>query len=407
MSDTPTGFTEVARAWVEHLRRGGSTPWATWVRQPHEPAPVRGTLPGAAELELVRRLAGRSALPVGAFTGLADVVFGRSGPGRGLPQLPLPWYGDAPPGHAEPPRPGAPPTDPADVPAAELVRVATGVLAELLLGGPLTETPTGPLLGPTSGPPRRRPRRRPWSRAFRLLGAPVSTADVRAWLAAGGHVEGGRRPEVVLLAAPFEAHLAQIWTARVQRGAPVRWEAFVGRWARSGDLPPALRLPSLARRWAARVGPGHVHVVVASEQVAVRRTVGDLLGVRGRDAVPELRDLSPAATELLRRLNPVLSVRAEPDRAAAARHRAALLLHRGRSVPPALPRRHREWAAATAASLAEELRAGGYAVHGDLLGVTARPGTGRTRPRHRAVLDLALDACLDLAARAPRRQEAQ
>ncbi len=397
MSDRPPASSPdlpgAAWSWVAHLRGGGTTPWARWVSRPHEPAPGGAVLPGAAELELVRRLAARSTLAPDAFAPLADVVLARSGPGRGLPQLPLSWPYDAPPAR----RTGAPATDPADVPAEELVRVGTGALAELLLRGP--------------APVPRGARRRPWTRPFRLLGAPVTAAGARSWLAAGGHVEGGRRPEVVLLAAPFDVLLAQAWSARVQRGAPVRWAGFVDRWSRRDELPPALRLHRHAARWARRVGPEHVHVVVEPDPVAARRTVSELLVLRGREPdQPPLRDLSLPAIDLLRRLNPVLAVRMPPERARAATREAAAVLAPGADPPPdppVLPQRHLDWATAAAARLTDDLRAGGYAVHGDLDGLAVRPRTGTARPRHRDVRDLVLDACLALADRAPRRQEAQ
>lgn len=394
MTVSADDFHAAAWSWVAHLRAGGSTPWAHWVTARHEPASPGALLPGAAELELVRRLAARSALAPDAFAALADLALARSGPGRGLPQLRLPWpYGD--PRH---PGTGAPATDPADVPAEELVRVGTGVLAELLVRTPERAA--------------RRHRRRPWTRPFRLLGAPVSVAGVRAWLAAGGHVEGGRRPEVVLLAAPFDALLAEVWSARVQRGAPVRWGPFVDRWSRReqrhAHLPPAIRLAGLAERWAARVGPERVHVVVAEDPAAARRTVADVLALRGREPeqVP-LRPLSLPATDVLRRLDPVLSVRLPAERARAARRAAARVLDRGAYPAAGLPERHREWAEASADRLAARLRAGGYPVHGDLDRIAVRPRPGPARPRHRDELDLVLDACLALAEQAPPRQEAQ
>lgn len=393
MTGSPEDFHQAAWSWVAHLRAGGSTPWAQWVTARHAPAAPGDLLPGAAELELVRRLAARGTPAPAAFAALADLTLTRSGPGRGLPQLRLPWpYDD--PGGQRGPRSGAPPTDPADVPAEELVRVGTGVLAELLVRAPERAA--------------RRRRRRPWTRPFRLLGAPVSVAGARAWLAAAGHVEGGRRPEVVLLAAPFEALLAQVWSARVQRGAPVRWGPFVDRWARREHLPPAMRLADVAERWAARVGAERVHVVVAEDPAAARRTVADVLDLRGREpAQVPLRGLSLPATDLLRRLNPVLNVRLPADRARAARREAARVLDRGPEPAAGVPERHREWAAASADDLTARLRAGGYPVHGDLQGIAVRPRTGPARPRHRDELDLVLDACLALADQVPPRQEAQ
>ncbi|MGZ6803120.1 MAG: hypothetical protein ACXVFU_08700 [Nocardioidaceae bacterium] len=394
-----TAFEETAWAWVDHLRHGGSTPWADWVATAR-PAPAAaredgrraGVLPGAAELELLRRLAGRlGGAPPAGFAALADLVLARSGPGRGLPRLPLPWPGAAAPAV------GVPARDPSQVPLEELVRTGTGSLAELLLAG---DAPPAP--------PARPPRRRPWSRQFHLAGAPVSTAGLRASLAAAGHVEGGRHPEVVLLAQPFDVHLAEVWSARVQAGSSVRWETFVARSVRRRELPPALRLAETGRLWAARVGPDKVHVLVApADADQARRAVAVALGLRSRaaEAAFPLAGLPPAGTDVLRRLNKVLHVRVAPERQDAVRARAAGLLHAA-TTPLAVPDEHREWARTQAARLAEELAAGGYAVHGDLQEVAPRHRGGPAAPRRREVLDLVLDACLALAAEAPAGQEA-
>ena len=211
----------VAWSWVEHLRAGGTTPWADWSRAPSAAGTVDrpGPLPGAGQLELVRRLALRYAVSPGslspvAFAALADRALRRSGPGRGLPELPLLLPG-ADPASAV----GAPPADPGRLPVDELVRLGVGLLADLVVEA-----------GPR--PPATVHRRRLVARhAFHLAGAPVTTSGVRASLAAAGRLEGGWSPEVVLLAAPLDEHLAQVWSARVQNGAPVRWDAFAGRWA--------------------------------------------------------------------------------------------------------------------------------------------------------------------------------
>ncbi len=389
-------FDQAAWSWVDHLRHGGSTPWVDWTaaapagRPPQPSVP----LPGAAELELVRRLAERApdTVPPAAFTALADLVLGRSGPGRGLPQLPLLW-----PSASQRSPVGAPPTDPATVPAVELVRVGVGTFVDLLL----REDPRGENVRPV--------RRRPWTRPFQLLGAPVTADDVRAWLRAAGHVEGGRRPEVLLFAAPFDVHLAQVWSARVQRGAAVRWESFVDRWARRDALPPAARLAALGGRWAERVGPGRVHVVVAADPDAARRTAAQVLGLHGRERPGHrsLRALSPAGTDLLCRVNRVLGVRVPAEQQRVVLCRAAGLLPTRADAPPVLPERHRDWARSVATHLADALRSGHYAVHGELGGIAVRDRSGAPRPRERDVLDLVLDACLALAGPVQRAQEAR
>ena len=380
----------VARTWVEHLRTGGTTPWADWLAGPAAGDLVSDDgrpLPGAAQLELVRRFNLRYAaspgmLPHAAHAALVDRALSRSGPGRGLPQLPLLVPG-SPPTSAV----GAPPVDPARLPLDELIRLGVGLLADLVVAaGPLPDSP---------GPRRRVVALRP----FHLAGAPVTTSGVRATLAAGGRIEGGWSPDVVLLAAPLDDHLAQVWTARVQHGAPVRWETFAGRWARRDALPPAADLPAIASYWAGRVGPSRVHVVVDDGDTDVAATVARVVGQRraptpvaGTDPAP----LAPEATDLLRRLNRVLNVRAGDQVRPGLLRRAGTLLPPAPHRPLALPGAHRDWADRRAARVTAELRAGGYSVHGDPARIAPRH-TGAAAPRRRDVLTLVLDTCLRTA----------
>jgi hypothetical protein len=384
-------FEQTAWAWVEHVRNGGTTPWLTWARTRSSTAASAGSartgphLPGAAELELVRRLGERHADSGGVldFPALADLVLRHSGPGRGMGQLPLLWPEAA--GRAR--GVGPPPTDPAQVPVDELLRVAVGALAALLVSSP----PPPPL--------PRAPRRWPWSPQLRLAGAPLTTAAVRASLAAAGHAEGGFRPVVLLFAEPFDVHLGQVWSARVQRGAPVRWDTFVTRWAGSDVLPPAADVAAHAAYWAGRVGPDKVHVVVDADDAAAARIAAEVLGLRVGDATGRavLEHLSPTATDLLRRLNRVLNVRVADDTRPALLRAATTLLRGEPGDPLAVPPRHLGWARERADRTAENLRAGGYAVHGDLTRIGPRQEGGVSHPRRRLVLDLGTDAVLALA----------
>ena len=395
---------QAAWSWTEHLRRGGTTTWAAWVAGAGAAVgagdvvvPADWQAPGAAQLELVRRLAGRPAasplLVAGAFGRLADVVLQRSAPGRGMAAAPLAWPAGPP---AATRGLGAPPADPADVPPAELVRVGVGVLAELLARSP--------------GPPARarQARRRPLSRAFALCGAPVTTDAVRRSLAAAGQVEGGRSPQVVLLAEPLDAALAQVWSARVQDGVPVRWRGFLDRWARrvaEGTLPPAVDYPAMAALWAAQVGPERVHVVAApADPDTAAATTAAALGLPapgrpGRCPTPQWQPLSAEGVDVLRRVSAVLGVRvAEREHRHAVRRLAGLLAQRSQHRL-AVPAPHRPWVERCAAEVATALGAGGYAVHGDLDRLVPDAGVGvPTGPRARAELGLVLDACARLAA---------
>jgi hypothetical protein len=377
-----SAFRAAAWSWVDHLRAGGTTPWTAWTAPGgEEMTSSRGRVPGAAQLELVRRLAVRreGRLDDAGFTALADRALARSAPGRGPAHLPLTWPGDDHPG----PRVGAPPTDPAEIPADELARAGVGLLADLLATRAVPDVPA-----PAAGC------RRPWHKAFQLAGPPVTTAAVRRSLAAAGHHEGGRAPQVLLLAEPLDVALAQVWSTRVQHGAPVRWVTFARRWARRDELPPSADLPAIASWWAARVGPDKVHVVTGP---AVRRTAAEVLGVGGAEASPEdPRSLSPAAVDVLRRLNRVLNVRLpEQERAPRLRWVARLLPE---DPDPALdvPARVRGWLDERAGRMAADLAAGGYAVHGDLARVAPRH-QGAPHPRNPDVLALVLDTCLEVA----------
>jgi len=366
----------------------------------------RGRLPGAAQLELARLLAERAANQTypdpDARGALIDRALERSGPGRGLLELPLDLAGDLTGDLAADltgkptDRVGAPATDPADVPAEELVRVGVGLLVVELLRA-----------GAQAGSNRnRRRRRRPFSGSFLLGGAPTTTAAVRAALADAGHLGGGRSPEVLLLAPPLEQMLGQVWSARVQRGAPVSWTDFVGRWSRQVALPPSADLSALARSWAERVGAGRVHVVADPDPL---RTAADLLGIRlrapGRASTPDLLPLPGAAVDLLRRVNQVLALRVPEDQQAAFRRVVSASWASGSRGMPAdadepgivVPSRHRHWVEEQSARLVKELRRGGYPVHGDLDRITARQ-LGPQRPRRREVLDLVLDVVLEVAA---------
>ncbi|HET7689044.1 MAG TPA: hypothetical protein VFK41_01585 [Nocardioidaceae bacterium] len=267
-------------SWVDHLRSGGSTPWADF-----EPSGDHaGDVPGAAQLELVRLLAERWQGP--GFERLADRVLRRDAPGRGLPRLHVV--------HPEAPRGVA--VDPADVPVEELLRVGSGVLADLALAAPAVRT------------------RQPRERALPLQ------------------------------APSFDELMTRAWARRVQLGSGARWRTFYGWWAGRDQLPPSVDVAGLAQRLGK--GRRRVEVYVGAAAAA--------------EAVP----LAVESVDLLRRVNPLLGVhRADP---ASARAGAIRLLTGGtlRTLPTPMP--HRPWARRRAERLAEDLRAGGYAVHGDL-----------------------------------------
>lgn len=378
----PAGYGDAVWSWTQHVRAGGSTPWTAWTTA-DQPAPAGWTVPGAAQLELVRRLAQRGSLEAALFTRLADLVLTRSGPGRGLAQQPLSWPGTA--GSF-----GAPPTDPADVPPDELLRVGVGAIAELLLASPAPE-------GGTSV------RRRLLSRtpAFELAGAPVTLAAVRRTLARAGHVEGGRDPRAVVVVEPVDRALFQAWSARVQAGAAVRWRGFAHRWAGRDALPPSADVCAQAGHWAERVGAERVHLVVATPATAATQVAAVLgLGLRPTRRIagePAVLALAPAAVDVLRRVNAVLDVRAPESARAAARRTLATTLGSEPGGPLTVPPPLRDWARERSERAVAELTSAGYPVHGRLADALPTFQGPATHPRRADALDLVLDACLTLA----------
>ena len=351
----------MARAWgwVGHLRAGGSTPWAQW-QEPAPPDEQAGRyLPGAQQLELLRRL--NLAGPPSAE--LAERVLTASAPGRGLPDLGLEG--------ALPPSPfGPPPVDPTRLAPEELVRVATALLAEDVVA---------------AGDPDPPARVRLLRRRYRILGDPVLARPLRDALIAEGRPPGGSSATVVVLGTGLDRMLVHVWTAR-SFGAGVRsWPDFLAAEVRR--TTPAARRPG--RRggdWAGRMGTGRVHVVIDDPRLAAR-----LAG--RRKAVTGLPELSADAVELARRTAPVVGSLVPPER------RSLLMWHRFRPAvaayagPPLLvPRRHHAWLDERTDDLRRRLSTGGYAVHGDLPGPSKRSGV--TAPDEEGVLALAMRVLL-------------
>jgi hypothetical protein len=349
-----------AWGWVAHLRDGGTTPWSAWGTAAAADQQSGRYLPGAQQLELLRRL-NQLRLP---SPELAERVLGASAPGRGRPDLGLV---DVLPESAF----GPPPVDPAALPADELVRVATALIAEdvVAAGDPL-EPRTPRLL-------RRR---------YRLLGDPQVAASLRDALVAEGRPPGGRRATVVVTGTDLSTMIVNVWVAR-SVGAGVRpWPEWLAALMRRRGIPNRIDLPAVAEAWVPRVGAGRVHVVLDDPRRAIR-----LAGARRRITVP--RPLSADAIELARRTAPVVGMLVTPDRRTALiRHRLhpVLAAHPGPSLR--IPRRHRPWLQEHAADLRRRLAAGGYAVHGALPEPAAQPGV--PAPDEERVLALAMRVLL-------------
>ncbi len=360
-SSQPDQRAHEARAWgwVAHLRDGGTTPWAAWSSAAGADDQFGRYLPGAQQLELLRRF-NRIGLP---SPELAERVLGTSAPGRGRPDLGL--VGVLPESGF-----GPPPVDPADLPDDELVRVATALIAEdvVAAGDPL-EPRTPRLL-------RRR---------YRTLGDPEVANPLRDALVADGRPPGGRRATVVVAGSDLESMLVHLWTAR-SLGAGVRpWPDWLRAELSRPALPARIDLAARAAAWVPRVGVGRVHVVLDDPRRATR------LLTRRRLSMP--KPLSADAVELARRTAPVVGTLVTPER------RTALMWHRLRPVlaahpgPPLLvPQRYDRWLRERTTDLRRRLAAGDYAVHGTLLEPFHR--VGARAPDDERVLALAMRVLL-------------
>jgi len=348
-----------AWGWVAHLRDGGTTPWAAWSSAAGADEQFGRYLPGAQQLELLRRL-NRLRLP---SPELAERVLGTSAPGRGRPDLGL--VGVLPESGF-----GPPPVDPADLPDDELVRVATALIAEdvVAAGDPLEP---------------RRPRL--WRRRYRILGDPEVANPVRDALVADGRPPGRRRATVVVAGSDLGSMLVHLWTAR-SLGAGVRpWPDWLRAELSRPSLPDRIDLAARADAWVPRVGAGRVHVVIDDPRRATRLVT--------RRRIPMPRALSADAIELARRTAPVVGTLVTPER------RTALMWHRLRPVlaahpgpPLRVPERYDPWLRDRTADLRRRLAAGDYAVHGTLLEPAHR--VGAQAPDEERVLALAMRVLL-------------
>ena len=368
----PHGAPGVDRSWVDHLRAGGTTPWPRWVREAGRPTSGRPTaepssgLPGAAQLELLRRIN-----DVGRLPHRVDHVLGRPGPGRGPVHLGLP---------TDPVGPAAP--------RREVLRVAAGVLADLVVQLPPVDAPTRAR--------RRRPAR--GVPEFVLDGLPVTVAEIRAALVGAGIVEQRLRRSrfarprgphlVVVVAGRLDVALHEAWASRVQRGTARAWPRFVAQWSGRDRLPASAAVDATVAYWSDRVGADRVHLVPLVDDADPLRQVLDVLGqsadtvtgpgrVRDGDPVP----LPPAALDAVRRVNAVLPFVCPSDDDQAARRTALLELVRddhGRPALPDLPAKERGWASGAASRLVDALAGTGCVVHGDLDLLRSLPApTGR------------------------------
>ena len=351
-----------AWAWVAHLRSGGTTPWGDWTAT--DATDEGRFLPGAQQLELLRRLN----LATRPAATLVERVLGASAPGRGRPDLELV-------GVDEERRFGPRPVDPADLPDDELLRVATGLLAEDLVA----QGPRVPVV--------RRPRR--LRIRYELAGDPWLAAAATEQLVAAGRPPGGGGRAVHVLGADVPTMLAHVWaTAAFGAGAPA-WPDFLARVRARRRLPDRVDLPAVVDRFSARPHTGRVGVVLDPARLPA------LVGARrlGPRLAPA-PELAGVATELARQVGAVLSLHVRPEQQRAlltTRLRPRLASVAG--APPAVTPEHRDWVEDAAVAMRQRLLRARYPVVGDpdRLLPLEDPRPGVTGPESGPVLDLAIE----------------
>lgn len=340
MDDTArVGARASAWGWVSHLREGGTAPWEDYrsrAPQPIAAEPFGERLPGAQQLELLRRINAAT----GGKTATADGVLRATLTGRGQPEFALTGVAEI-----------RPQVDPAQLTDGELLRVAASAIADTLILGGL---PT-----PPEPPPARRRRRH-----HHLVGDPWLVIPLREQLVQAGHPSGGMRARTYVVGDRFDQLVVDAWSAACFDNGPVAWEAWLAKWAERDRVPGRVDLVGIAERHRSR--SRSVEIVLDPSLLR------GLLGVRRPLSVP--RPLAVSALEISRRVAIVLGG------LVSAQERTTLL--RGRLLPLvaettgprlALPDRVEGWAHAQAGRMRTVMADAGYRVHGGWDALTASP----------------------------------
>lgn len=390
-----------AWGWVAALRAGSTTPWSQWSFSAGTAPATARDIPGAQQLELLRRvnLTQQSGTGGAPPVRLVERILTASATGRGAPDLELL-------GAVEDRAWGPRPVDPTALSDAELLRFAATLLAEDVVaadpGGRRSRFAAVSRL-----PPRvRRLSRR--GRGHRIVGDPWLALTIRDEMLRRGRPLGGPKSTVVVVGHDAASMLVDAFTTRAFDGGVASWE----RWLGSGSgrsLPRRADLTVVARRWSDAIGPGRVAVV--PDPALVPRA----LRLPAR-AQPRLTPPRPSAdaVDLARRLTAPLGLLVPPEERRRLLRRGFLpmlladnALHP--AAPLAVPDSHLAWVVRRAERMRDDLRAAGYPVVGDLQslvpvsGAVNSAGASGTGPCDVGVLALALR----LLAAAPQTEEGE
>ena len=224
--------------WVAHLRAGGTTPWLEWTDPGAGDEPAGRALPGAQQLELLRRINLARAVECAAPWRRRPRAHSTRRPGARRTRRRSRQGRPAAGRRRRPPASARGPSTPPTVGAHELLRVASALLADDLVA-----------LGPD---PVRRGVPRPWRRRFRLVGDPVVATAAREHLLGRGRPEGGPRPFVVAVGGPLDDLLAHTWTQRCFEHGSRPWGDWLRFWRERDQLPARVDLDDSVRRWGGR-----------------------------------------------------------------------------------------------------------------------------------------------------------
>ncbi len=268
--------------------------------------------------------------------------------------------------------------------ASEGVRLAVGLLAEDLLAR-----------DPGPARLRRRLRRAP-RRGVLLVGAPLAVAATRA--ANDLPLARPKKPShVVVVGRPLDEALADAWAHQVHAGVNRTWGGMTATLAARDRIPPRSDAAWVAERWARIVGPDRVHVVTRP---------GPVTGLARASLDVAVPHVSAAATELTRLTAEQLGILTDRLTHARALEQVLLPVLAGEQGPgPRLRAKLEPWLERRAADIADRVRTGGYALHGDPADLAPRgevrvrwPGSDQQQP---AVLAVAVRTLLALCEETP------
>lgn len=369
----------LAWGWVAALRDGSSTSWAQWRHSGGTAPATARDLPGAQQLELVRRInladAGSH-----ARADLVERVITASATGRGLPERTLVG--------AVPDRSwGLPPLDPAHLRDHDLLGVAATVVAQDLVAADLAARASGrqrSVSAPGVAVARRARHRVLRRRGGRqVVGDPWLAWTVRDELLRTGRPlappgDPGRdgRP-VVVVGQDLATMLVGAWTARAFDGGAPSWERWLGS-GRGGAVPRPVDLERVARRWSEVVGAERV--LLAPDPTLLPIALNLPARARRRLAPPYV---SADGVDLARRVSAPLGLLVERGERRRILRRVLLPLLRADLVEHpapglALPDSRQAWVVRRAQRMRDGLGAARYPVVGDLQALV--PDHGGHRP---------------------------